>query len=138
MAQSTHPHYASYSPFSESGVHSELDSSEINKCISQIKRKREYNRRYYQNKVKPQKEQEKKELQLLRKRCAQLEQNHQGEQVNYLMHQVQDLTDRLRQLEQENASLKEALEVSRQRNYELLINNAQQYLPNIEGMTLNQ
>lgn len=135
MAQT---HYASYSPFPESEISSQIDSSEINKCISQIQRKREYNRRYYQSKVKPQKEQEKKELQLLRERCVQLEQNKQGEHVSYLMCQIQDLTDRLRQFEQENASLKEALEVSRQRNYELLMNNAQQYLPKLEGMTLNQ
>jgi hypothetical protein len=116
--------------------------TEITKCFQQVQRKREYNRKYYQTKVKPQKEKEKNELQQLRERCAQLEQNNMEKQYEQKMakmvYQTQNLLDQNHQLEQENRALREALEISRQRNYELLLNNAEQYLPNISDSTLNQ
>lgn len=97
-------------------------SPEILKCVQQIEKKKEYNRLYYQNKVKPKKEMEKSELELLRERCTILEkQVRTHEEYVQLAERYNDLLDQFERMKEDNAALKKALEVSRQRNYELIM-----------------
>jgi len=114
----------------------QMNSDEMNKCLLQVQRKRDYNRRYYESKIKPQKLSQKRELEMLRERCAQLEQNQNQDVFAKITHQSEALLEKINQLEQETQMLREMLELSRQRNYELLMNNADQYLPKLQNSSL--
>jgi hypothetical protein len=97
-------------------------SPEILKCIQKEERKRQYNKQYYQNKIKPKKEMDKSELELLRERCSLLEKQSQThEDYLKLAERYNDLLDQFERMKEDNAALKMALEVSRQRNYELIM-----------------
>uniref|UniRef100_A0A6C0IZM0 BZIP domain-containing protein n=1 Tax=viral metagenome TaxID=1070528 RepID=A0A6C0IZM0_9ZZZZ len=117
---------------------------DLNRHLEQIERKRQYNRDYYQKNVKPKKEREKQELDLLRARVAQLElQLDTSDEVSRYKREIvalsernNDLTMKLHRLEQELLATKQALEVTRQRNFELLSIKADQILPSLEGLSL--
>ena len=95
---------------------------ELIKYAQQAERKREYNRWHYENKVKPKRQMEKSELELLRERCALLEtQTRTQEEYLQLAERYNDLLKLFDKSKEENASIKQVLEVSRQRNYELMI-----------------
>jgi glucan phosphorylase len=117
---------------------------DLTRHLEQIERKRQYNRDYYQKNVKPKKEREKQELDLLRARVAQLElQLDTSDEVSRYQREIvalsernNDLTMKLHRLEQELLATKQALEVTRQRNFELLSIKADQILPSLEGLSL--
>lgn len=117
---------------------------DLNKYVAQIERKRQYNREYYHKNVKPKKEQERQEIELLRLRIAQLEQQLESSdevsryqiEITKLSARNNDLIEKLHHLEQELLATKQALEVSRQRNFELMAIKADQILPNLEGVSL--
>ncbi len=95
---------------------------DVLKYIQQAERKREYNKQNYQNRVKPKREMEKAELSLLRDRCMLLEsQTKTQEEYVFLAERYNDLLKQFDRLKEENAAVKQALEVSRQRNFELMM-----------------
>jgi len=49
------------------------NGEEVENALRQLERKRTYNRNYYHKRVKPKRNQEKNELDILRKRCSELE-----------------------------------------------------------------
>lgn len=116
------------------------DIRDIDRYIGQIERKRQYNRDYYHRNVKPKKEQQKQELEQLRERVAQLDISNElancQREISRLTAQNQELTTRLRRQEQELLATRQALEVSRQRNFQLMSIKADQILPDLEGLTL--
>lgn len=114
-----------------------LDDSSIMKYIQQVERKREYNRQYYRSKVKPQKEIQKQELEQLREQNTELQSKlitseeieSMRLQISTLSRENQELSAKLHRTEQELAVVKKALEVARHRNYELLMQKADEFLP---------
>jgi hypothetical protein len=117
------------------------DDINIQKYLQQAERKKEYNRSYYQNRVKPKKETAKQELELLRERCSSLEleilrlKNDQIDEDNaiHLINENSYLTDQVTRLTQDNENLRKLLEVARQRNYELMMKKPSIVLPQIQG-----
>jgi hypothetical protein len=105
-----------------------IDGLNIQKYIQQAERKKEYNRTYYQNRVKPKRENTRQELDAFRLRCEQLEislvhlQNNQIDEENLqrIIEENQQLHEQIIKLTQENESFKQLLELSRNKNYSLL------------------
>lgn len=95
------------------------------KSLQQLQKKKEYNQWYYRTKVKPQKEKQKSELTNLRQKCQILEKKS----TIRIEDEVIRLTQELENLEAENTYLRNSLDAARQRNYELLKRNPQDYLP---------
>ena len=128
-------------------------AADIQKYIQQIERKKQYNRDYYHSKVKPKRENQKQEIDVLRERNIILEnyvKQTEGQSkedpiiVNELKRQIQTLNDKnfdlnqqIDRLQHDNNTLRQALEVARQRNYELMMQKADDILPNIQNLTLN-
>jgi chromosome segregation ATPase len=126
---------------------------EAQKALEQIQRKRDYNRSYYHSKVKPKRETERQELDSLRERCSQLEktitqlhsQLHnpaESSTIRELKGQIQiltnknfDLSQQISKLLQDNKTLQQALDIARQRNYELMIKRSDDILPNVQGLS---
>lgn len=109
-----------------------LDDSSIMKYIQQVERKREYNRQYYRSKIKPQKEIQKQELEQLREQNTELQGRLvSNEELDALKQENRDLLNKLQRAEQELIAVKKALEVARQRNYELLMQKADEILPSL-------
>lgn len=124
------------------------------KALEQIQRKRDYNRSYYRSKVKPKRETERKELDFLRERCSQLEkmisqlnsQSHnpaESSTIRELKEQIRILTDKnytlsqqISKLLQDNKTLQQALDIARQRNYELMLQRSDELLPNVQGLSI--
>lgn len=128
------------------------DTSDIQKYIEQAQRKKEYNRAYYQAKVKPKRTTEKEELAILRQKCAELESYiaslesnpKDNKIITELKNQTQILNDKISDLTQQNlkyqhdmSALKQALDAARQRNYELMMEKADHLLPSIQNLSLN-
>lgn len=127
---------------------------EIQKFIQQIEKKKEYNRSYYRTRVKPKRETEKYELELLREKCAKLESDIDRLQsgkpegsllMEDLKKQNQNLTSenfkltqQIFKLTRDNTMLTQLLETARQRNYELMMQRADDLLPSLQNLTLNQ
>lgn len=120
---------------------------EAQKALEQVQRKREYNRSYYHSKVKPKKNNNKQELDSLRARCSQLEQivvqlqgdtNNSNESlmIQELKEQIQILTDKNLKLTQDNKALQQALDIARQRNYDLMMQKCDTLLPNVQGLSI--
>lgn len=115
----------------------------IQKYIEQAERKREYNRLYYQGKVKPKKEQEKRELEVLREKTGGIESTKSQEQIQLenkyrdALQKILELEQKFNQLANENRILRTALEASRQRIYELTMQKTDQILPPLEGLSLS-
>lgn len=130
-----------------------IGSADLQRFLQQMERKKEYNRSYYHSKVKPKRETEKQELDILRERCAQLEENiiqlQTGQpQDSMLLAELkrknQDLTSEnlelsqyVSKLKQDNSALAKLLDAARQRNYELMMQKADELLPNVQNLTLN-
>ena len=124
----------------------------IQKFIQQSERKREYNKAYYQNRVKPKKEIQKHDLEYFRDRCAQLElelyqyQNNQIQQSPMIEHlerqnaritnENNELTQQISNVAQDNSNLRKLLDASRQRVYELMMKKSADILPPLQGMSL--
>lgn len=115
---------------------------DLNRYVEQIERKREYNRKYYQNNIKPKKQHQKQELELLREKIAQLDVSDEvaryRREIALLTERNNELLNKLHQHEQESLAIKQALEMSRQRNFELMSIKVDHILPNLEGLTLPQ
>ena len=120
-------------------------SPEVQKYIEQAEHKRQYNKDYYRSRVKPKKEEQKRELELLRERCAQLESRIHApaeliearQEIVTLTERNSELLEKLHQYEKELLAVKQALEVTRQRNYELMSLKSDQLLPSLGGWTLS-
>lgn len=120
-----------------------LGPVDLNRYVEQIERKRQYNREYYHKNVKPKKEHQKAELDLLRERVAELEtQLDTSDEVARCHREIASLTERnneliqkLHRYEQEFLSTKQALEMSRQRIFDLMSIKADQILPNLDGLS---
>lgn len=98
---------------------------EIEKYLQQRERKREYDKRYYQERTKPKKQQMKSELEILKDRCAMLEAQLQSEESYVeLADKYNDLYKQYMGLLTENKVLREAVDHARQRNYELAAEHA--------------
>lgn len=124
----------------------------IQKFIQQAERKREYNKTYYQNRVKPKKEIQKHDLEYFRDRCAQLElelyqyQNSQVQEspmIEHLERQNAKITNENNELNQQisnlindNSNLRKLLDAARQRVYELMMKKSSDILPPLQNMTL--
>lgn len=121
-----------------------IDSVDIQKYIKQAERKKEYNKSYYQNKIKPKRETTKQELEILRERCEKLQislyhsQNSQIDEENFknIMNENLYLNQQIIQLSQDNENLRKLLEVARQRNYELMMKKSLDILPPLHGVSI--
>lgn len=124
----------------------------IQKFLQQSERKREYNKAYYQNKVKPKKEIQKHDLEYFRDRCAQLElelyqyQNSQMQESPMIQHlerqnarlvnENNELTQQISNVAQDNSNLRKLLDAARQRIYELMMKKSADILPPLQGLSL--
>ena len=124
----------------------------IQKFIQQSERKREYNKTYYQNRVKPKKEIQKHDLEYFRDRCSQLElelhqyQNNQIQESPMIEHlerqntriinENNELTQQISNVVNDNSNLRKLLDASRQRIYELMMKKSADILPPLQGMSL--
>lgn len=131
----------------------QVNGADLQKFIQQIERKKEYNKSYYQNKTKIKRETEKQERELLKEKCTHLEANIvqlQNEEpktssiienlkkINQtLISENSELKQQLSRLNHDNVTLKQLLDASRQRNYELMMEKADYLLPNIQSLTLD-
>jgi len=136
---------------------SAADPQTVQRYVEQAQRKRNYNREYYHNKVKPKREQEKRELDQLRERnvqletyIAQIQQNSQivpdvseeriknlSKELDQVKEEKENLKKTITQLQRENNVLRESIEIARKRNYELMMERSDQLLPDLRGLTLN-
>jgi chromosome segregation ATPase len=130
-----------------------LGTADLQKYIKQIERKKEYNRSYYQSKVKPKRETDRQELEIFRERCAKLEayisqlENDQPKesiiiselksQNQKLMSENLDLSQQFIKLNNDNMNLRQMLDACRKKTYELMMQKADYLLPNIQNLTLN-
>ena len=112
-----------------------METPTIQKYIEQVERKRQYNRSYYHAKVKPKREVEREELEVYRKKCQEYE-NNEASTHSQLQKEIQNLSEQIQKYKQENKALRDALEMARQRNYELTIQRVDEFLPNVKGLTL--
>ena len=126
------------------------DSSDIQKYIQQIEKKKEYNRSYYQNKIKPKRVNEKQELGDLRERYEQLvsemyrlQNNQDSPLLENFKRQNQNLIDenlelkqRIIKLTQDNENINQLLDIARQRNYELMMKKSVDLLPPLKNIAL--
>ena len=111
---------------------------EMVKAIQQLERKKDYNKQYYQHKTKPKIEADKSELTLLRERCALLEQQTRTQdEYLQLAERYNDLLRQYDRLKEENAAVKQALDVARQRNYELMMLKKDEILSVAQNRTLH-
>ena len=124
----------------------------IQKFIQQSERKREYNKTYYQNRVKPKKEIQKHDLEYFRDRCAQLElelyqyQNNQVQESPMIEHlerqnvkiinENNELNQQISNLINDNTNLRKLLDASRQRVYELMMKKSADILPPVHNVSL--
>lgn len=128
---------------------------DIQKCIQQVERKREYNKAYYHSKVKVKRENEKKEYDVLKEKYNKLENyimqietgmnknsekllllSEHEKQIKDLTNANLDLTQKLLQSQREIDVLQQSLEIARKRNYELIIKKSNELLPNIQNLSL--
>lgn len=131
----------------------QVNGSDVQKYLQQMERKKEYNRSYYQNKIKPKRETDKQELERVKEKCVQLEEHIvqlQNEEprtstiIENLRKTNQNLTNENLELKQQVMKLKndcvtigQLLDAARQRNYELMMEKADHLLPNIQNLTLD-
>jgi len=116
---------------------------EVARYISQMQNKRDYNRKYYQERTKIKRETEKQELERLRATCSDLQNQLAANtetrvqecqiQVSRLLEENVALQTRLEQVEAENITLSNALQVARQKNYDLIMLKADDILPRLKG-----
>lgn len=125
----------------------------VQKYIQQAERKKAYNRAYYQSTIKPKRETNKQEVEHLKEKCEQLEAHIyklQNEETKYstlmedlrrsnqnLINENSDLKQQIIKLHHDQGTLRQSLEIARQRNYELMMEKADQLLPNVSNLTLN-
>lgn len=122
-----------------------VSQEEIQRYITQVQNKREYNRRYYQERTKTKRETEKQELQRLREVCSQLQsqldiatQNNNSEYeeiLSRLLRKNDELQFLLDRANEEKVALSNALEVARQRNYQLMMVKADSILPKVKTVS---
>jgi hypothetical protein len=133
-------------------INQTVNDVDIQKFIQQAERKREYNKTYYQNRVKPKKEIQKHDLEYFRDRCTQLElelyqyQNNQIKESPMIEHlerqnikminENNELNQQISDLIKDNTNLRKLLEASRQRVYELMMKKSADILPSLQGMIL--
>ena len=112
---------------------------EIRKYIDQVERKKQYNRDYYHSKVKPKRSAQKQELELYRQQCTEFKSQlelSESSSISQLNEEIRNLSELVQKYKSENNALIEALNVARQRNYEILIQKADDFLPNVKGISL--
>lgn len=116
----------------------------IQKYVDQAERKKEYNKAYYQNKVKPKKEIQKHDLEYFKDRCSQLElelfhyrnNSNQQSQNSKLINDNNELNQQLAIMIKDNSNLRKLLDATRQRVYELMMMKSDEILPPIQNITL--
>ena len=125
--------------------------TETEKALDQIHRKREYNKKYYRQRTKPKKEQEKQLIDQYRERIEQLEKyandvsdyfknndlSKTREEVTNLRSEIKELSDYNVALARENETLREALDSSRGRIYDLMMQRSKHLIPELSVLSLN-
>lgn len=126
-----------------------VGADNIQKYIEQAERKREYNRKYYQNHTKLKRVQEKQSIQSLEKRCQELEtllskksqtsdEIVMKRQLTSLAHENTYLKQQMVRMTNEINELRECLQANRLTNYELMLQKSDIFLPDIQNITLKQ
>ena len=110
----------------------DLNPAELQRFVDQIQRKRTYNRKYYHERVKPKREKEKQELDHFR----QCNVDESIEEITRLRQENEKLMLSIAQLQEELATLKETLDITRKRNYDLMMEKADHLIPKLGTISL--
>ena len=70
-----------------------MDSTDVIKCVEQANKKRTYNRKYYHNKTKPKRDQEREDMVILKEKC---------QDDNEMVQTIKDLKNEISILQKEN------------------------------------